>query len=92
MLGTVTPESKAAEPRGCCGFRGNFGIQSCLLGVHRVGADDLLRCPFFQRATLLACDPPVKCPAQQTQEGLGASISACVCMVRTCSEESHVCA
>lgn len=67
---------QSAEPRGCCEFRDNFGIQSRLLGVYRVGADDLLRCPFFQRPTLLACDPPAKCPAQQTQEGLGASISA----------------
>lgn len=76
MLGTVTPGSKAAELSGCCGFRGNFGIQSCLLEVQRVGGDDLPSCPLFQRATLLDCDPPAKCPAQKTQEGLGASISA----------------
>lgn len=25
--------SKATEPGGCCSFRGNFGTQSCLLGV-----------------------------------------------------------
>lgn len=64
MLGTVTPESKAAEPRGCCSFRGNFGIQSCLLGVHRVGADDLLRCPFFRELlSWLWSTCKVSCPA-----------------------------